>query len=158
MPQTFYDILGVQPAATAEEIKRAYRKLARQLHPDKNPAPEATKKFALLASAYETLSDRSRRRAYDTVLERGGRVPQPEAEEVAPTDRRAHYSWMNIASESSDPAQPGNQRNGKHSRSNGTLNGRVPTELDEMYDAYFGGGARPGAKRKTKPHTRSSSD
>jgi len=52
-----YEVLGVARDATAEEIKKAYRALARKWHPDRNPAPEAEATFKRVAAAFETLSD-----------------------------------------------------------------------------------------------------
>lgn len=60
-----YDILGVKRTASADEIRAAYRKLARQLHPDVNKAPDAAQKFARVQEAYDVLSDADKRRAYD---------------------------------------------------------------------------------------------
>ena len=62
----FYDILGVSKSANANEIKRAYRKIAMKYHPDRNPDnKEAEKKFKEAAEAYSVLSDEGKRRQYD---------------------------------------------------------------------------------------------
>ena len=62
----YYKILGLTQAATPAEIKKAYRKLAFEHHPDRNPGdPQAAARFIEIAEAYETLSDPERRRSYD---------------------------------------------------------------------------------------------
>mmetsp|Transcript_690 Transcript_690/g.2782 ORF Transcript_690/g.2782 Transcript_690/m.2782 type:complete len:627 (-) Transcript_690:145-2025(-) len=62
----YYDALGVQPDATEAEIKKAYRKLALKLHPDKNlDNPDANEKFQKVSEAYQVLSDPRRRAQYD---------------------------------------------------------------------------------------------
>ena len=73
MAKSFYDVLGVSKDASADEIKSAYRKLARQYHPDLHPGDEeAANKFKELSEAYETLSDPQKREAYDNPSPFGG--------------------------------------------------------------------------------------
>uniref|UniRef100_H2ZCH1 DnaJ homolog subfamily B member 11 n=1 Tax=Ciona savignyi TaxID=51511 RepID=H2ZCH1_CIOSA len=68
----FYKILQVSKEATTKQIKSAYRKLAKQMHPDKNPDdPTATEKFQELALAYEVLADEKKRKKYDQFGEEG---------------------------------------------------------------------------------------
>jgi molecular chaperone DnaJ len=61
----YYGILGVRRDADAEEIKRAYRRLARELHPDVNPDPALQERFKEVTQAYEVLSDPEKRQMYD---------------------------------------------------------------------------------------------
>src|SRR5437764_15170665 len=61
----YYTTLGVARTATDKEIKSAYRRLARQLHPDVNKDPKATERFKLVNEAYEVLSDGRKRQKYD---------------------------------------------------------------------------------------------
>ena len=64
--RNYYDILGVKKEATPDEVKRAFRKLARQYHPDLNPGnKQAEERFKDINEAYEVLSDTEKRNQYD---------------------------------------------------------------------------------------------
>src|SRR5712672_1209173 len=78
--QDFYDILGVSRSANADELKRAYRKLAMQYHPDRNPGDKSAEhKFKDINEAYDVLKDDQKRAAYDrfghAAFENGSRGP-----------------------------------------------------------------------------------
>lgn len=62
---SYYSLLGVQPTASAAEIKAAYKRLALKVHPDRNPSPQAAEQFDTLRTAYKTLSNPQSRRRYD---------------------------------------------------------------------------------------------
>jgi molecular chaperone DnaJ len=83
MPRDYYDVLGVSRGADDGEIKKAFRRLARELHPDVNSHdPDAEEKFKEAAEAYEVLSDAERRATYDRYghdgLRSGGYAPNFE--------------------------------------------------------------------------------
>lgn len=115
-PRDFYQILGVSKGASADEIRKAYRKLARERHPDVNKAPDAAKKFAEVQEAYDVLSDDAKRRNYDqygSAEPRSGHAP----------GGGGTYSWSNVG---------GNPFDG--------MSGEFdPNDIGSVFDAVFGG-------------------
>jgi molecular chaperone DnaJ len=78
MAKTLYDSLGVAKGASADEIKKAYRKLAREHHPDKNPGDQAAEeRFKEVQGAYDVLSDPQKRKQYDRIGATNGRPGAP---------------------------------------------------------------------------------
>ena len=81
LEKDFYKALGVEKSASQAEIKKAYRKLAQDLHPDKNPDnPRAEERFKSISEAYAVLSDTKKRKEYDearTLYDRGGKFGFP---------------------------------------------------------------------------------
>ena len=87
MARDFYEVLGVGRNADQSEIQRAYRKLARQHHPDVNKDPSAETRFKEISEAYDVLSDPEQRKRYDAFGEDFRRVPPTLA--LRSGDRRA---------------------------------------------------------------------
>lgn len=131
--RTYYEVLGVEATATRDQIQRAYRALARKLHPDTSAAPDADAHFRELSHAYQTLRDAKKRRAYDASLE------EPLSTEPG---AGPHFSWSNIASSEASVAWAEEERRERQ------------TEFDEMYDAFFGARHDDQAttfKKRTQP-------
>lgn len=88
----FYTVLGVGPEASAEEIRRAYHRLALRYHPDKNPGDKrAEERFKELAAAYETLRDSRRRAEYDRLSASLKRARK--SERATPRKKASSPSW-----------------------------------------------------------------
>jgi DnaJ domain len=103
----YYEILGVSPRATSEEIKKSFRNLAMKYHPDKNRNSEESKqRFMKIVEAYEVLSDEQARRSYDDINNDGGvrrsttattfRKPRPPPRWTPPADFSRVYSYEEI--------------------------------------------------------------
>ncbi|HYF13620.1 MAG TPA: DnaJ C-terminal domain-containing protein [Phycisphaerales bacterium] len=137
MARSHYDVLGVSTNATQDEIKKAYRGLARKLHPDVNKAPDAAKKFAEVQAAYDVLSDPARKQRYDR---HGDDSPEP------PHAHRPH-----------GPNHSGRARSGRYTWTNvaGTHGSHVDLDdedLGSVFDAIFGGGAGRAGGRSQRTH------
>ena len=106
MAADYYALLKIRRDATQDEVKRAYRRLARELHPDVNPDPETQERFKEITQAYEVLSDTDKRRMYDMGVDpfAASTAGRAAARSAAAT-RRSGSSW---SSPSARSAPPGN--------------------------------------------------
>jgi curved DNA-binding protein len=126
-----YAVLGVSRSASAEEIRRAHRKLARQYHPDVNKAADAQKKFAEIQHAYDVLSDEKKKGLYDQYGEAG-----LSGEAAAAGARGGPRGWTG----------PGGNGGG--------FKDFDAEDLESMFDTFFGGRtARPGKGRSGRRAT-----
>ncbi len=85
--ENLYNILGVAPTATTDEIKKAYRSLAMRHHPDRSTHPSSENRFNAIKTAYELLSDPQKRAAYNQSL--NNRI-------VIDPDSEAHALWHSL--------------------------------------------------------------
>ena len=86
MPRDYYEILGVPRSASEKEVRNAYRRLARQHHPDVNPGNKSAEaQFKEINQAYQVLSNAESRRRYDTIGLRGQRVAQGRSAQAGPS-------------------------------------------------------------------------
>jgi hypothetical protein len=84
----FYQVLGVDPDASVEEVRRAYRRLAREHHPDVNPDPEAPHRFRRITEAYQVLSDEQARATYRPPDDGVADPPEPPVRQPEPHVRQ----------------------------------------------------------------------
>src|SRR5262245_18918052 len=85
--ENLYAVLGVPNKASKEESQAAFKKRARELHPDVNKAPDAEEKFKKLVSAYEVLKDDDKRARYDSFGINGKRRPAPQRDGHRPRSK-----------------------------------------------------------------------
>ncbi|NUQ53548.1 MAG: DnaJ domain-containing protein [Phycisphaerales bacterium] len=142
----YYTVLGVNRGASDDEIKRAYRGLARKLHPDVNKASDATKKFAEVQEAYDVLSDEKKRKMYD----------------------QFGHAGVKSGASGGPAGHAGHAGHGPHVRWSTGSGSNIDFDVEDigsMFDAIFGGsggvrgGGSPfgaggvrGKKAKPRPH------
>ena len=127
----YYDVLGVQKSASKDELKKAYRKLALQYHPDKNPDDkEAEDKFKEAAEAYEVLSDDQKRARYDQFGHAG--VGSAASNSYSARDFEDIFSQFgDIFGEGFFGGRRGGQRRG--GQRGGDIRVRMPLTLEQIY-------------------------
>ncbi len=144
--QDYYDTLGVSKNASQEEIKKAYRNLARQYHPDVNPDdPDAEEKFKNINEAYQVLSDEEKREKYDRFGSQWKQYQQAGG-------RAEDFDWSQWASQGAGGAR-GTQYRTVSQEEFAEMFGGGLGGFSDFFETLFGGmaGGRP---RRTYPGTR----
>ncbi len=132
MANDFYERLGVKEDAPAEEIKKQFRKLAKQFHPDRNKGDKtAEAKFKEISEAYDTLSDPEKRKEYDLVRQYGGSAGGAGQGGFGGFDPNAFSR--------------GGRRTTVHVDDTGDA-----ADWDEILSSFFGQQAGPGGPRRTR--------
>ncbi len=168
-----YEVLGVKKGASADEIKKAYRKLAREHHPDKNPGDKAAEeRFKEIQGAYDVLSDPEKRKQYDQV--------GPRIFSGAGGPGQGGFQWSgnlgdlgdlgdlfgNIFGGAGGPSPRGRRPRGERGRDvevalnvsfEDSLEGletKIPVELETSCSVCHGSGAEPGTSPQICPECR----
>jgi molecular chaperone DnaJ len=129
----YYGVLGVPKNASAAEIKKAYRKLAQQFHPDANPGnAEAEDRFKEISAAYDVLGDEEKRKSYDQVREMGS-------------------SGFGGFGPGGFGRQPGGPGGGWPGGAGGGTTYVNADDLGDLFGGLFGGGARAGSRAASRP-------
>lgn len=129
--EDYYKTLGVSRSASADEIKRAYRKLANKHHPDKNKDnPGASEKFAKVSEAYEVLSDKIKREKYDRLGENW-----QHGDQFQPPPGYQHFHQRSASGRANGPRQGGF----------GFESGGDAGQFSDFFETLFGQAAQGGA-------------
>ena len=141
--QDFYETLGVPRTASQDDIQRAYRRLARQYHPDVNHDPGAEDRFKDVSEAYDVLSDPGTRRRYDAFGADFRQVPEDMDPE---TYRRARAGAGAGAGAGSTRAGPGGPGFGYSSGDPGFSYSTGDIDIEDLLGGFFGGRAGRGSR------------
>jgi curved DNA-binding protein len=132
----YYAVLGVANSASHDDIKRAYRKLARKYHPDVTKDPQGEARFKDLAEAYEALNDAPKRKAYDAAA---ARHKNGEAfDTFADSGGRSREAWQGFS--------------GRGGGTGDGLGNGSDMDHSDFFEALFGHAARAGAQRTAPRH------
>lgn len=146
----YYECLGVGNKATAQEIKQAYRKLAKLYHPDRNKgSAQAADKFKQIHEAYETLGNEEARRAYDEKLSGMNRQPGAGAGHEQRGTKQASQEARSAAFDPMQMQAEFEQFFGFNPKSKEPLNtkknekaSKNPLDTSGIFDRYFGFGKK----------------
>ena len=134
MATEYYSVLGVRRDAGPDEIKRAYRRLARELHPDVNPDPQTQERFKEITQAYEVLSDPEKRQMYDMGGDPFGRA---DAGSAGAGGFGPGFPFSDIMDAFFGAAGTGGAARGPRSRARRGRNATIRVELD-LSECAFG--------------------
>jgi len=142
MQRDYYKVMGISSTATEEDIKKTYRKLARQYHPDLNPGDKAAEeRFKEIGEAYEVLSDPERRAEYDGRQAATGaasgsaarKLSSPFTEEMYNAMRRQSRDYFDVEAQIKAKKEKSEKRN--------------PLDAGDLFASYFG---QVGKEKKKK--------
>jgi molecular chaperone DnaJ len=142
--EDFYKVLGIERKAKPEEIKKAYRRLARKYHPDVNPGDKsAEERFKLITEAHDVLSDPKKRSVYDRFGQYSDNLADAAARGAEPggSSRGAPFDFTGFDWGNATPGGAGGAGNA----------GGGSSSFRDIFADLFGGGAGAGAKQEREP-------